>query len=172
MREAAADRAASFAPFGLFPYRIAQKAGKRGEDMAQETEREVLCRELAQADSSLGFLLLFVMVLLISFWSTATGCRRLCLLLRGEEEAAAALPDTYPLQRLGGASAVAALGFFLCLAWDGFRRAGNAAARRSAWANLWAAALALAAGILRLWTLDFAKHCLQTEAGADSDLPD
>lgn len=138
-------------------------------------ERETLCRELTQADGSLGFLLLFVMVLLISFWSTATGRRRLCLLLRGEEEAAAALPDTYPLQHLGGASAVAALGFFLCLAWDGFRRAaagGDPAARRSAWANLWAAALALGAGILRLWVLDFSEHCLQTTAGVDSDLPD
>lgn len=142
--------------------------------MEDETERGTLCRELAQADSSLGFLLLFVASLFLSFWSSATERRGICLLLRGEDAAAAALPDTYPARRLAGAIVVGALGFFLCLAWDGFRRAacGSCAARRSSWANLWASALALAAGIVRLWDLDFAENCLQTGAGADSDLPD
>ncbi len=131
-------------------------------------EREALCRGLAQADGALGFLLFFVAALLLSFWGTAVQRGGICLLLNGEEEEAAALPDVAPARRVSAAMVTGALGFFLCLAWDGFQRAGTEATRRTTWANLWAAILAMAAGLLRLWALGETAD----SRGADSDLPD
>lgn len=136
--------------------------------MESGTEREALCRGLAQADGSLGFLLFFVAALLLSFWGTAVQRRGICLLLSGEEEEAAALPDVAPARHISAAMVTGALGFFLCLAWDGFQRAGTEAARRRTWANLWASILVMAAGLLRLWTLEETAG----GRGADSDLPD
>lgn len=131
-------------------------------------EREALCRGLGQSDGALGFLLFFVAALLLSFWGAAVQRRGICLLLQGKADAAAALPDVAPIRRVSAAMVTGALGFFLCLAWDGFRQAETEVTRRTTWANLWAAILAMAAGMLRLWA--------QGEAGSgqgpDSDLPD
>ena len=118
-----------------------------------EQERQTLCRRLADANASLGFLLILIAAILLSFYAASLERRRLCLALAGEEARAAALPDVLPLRWRGSAMVVEALGFFLCLALKNCRQAAagtDAAARRSAEANLWAAVLVLSAALVRL----------------------
>ena len=99
-----------------------------------QAQRALLEEQLATADQSLGFLLVLVASVLLSFWTVTVQRRGLCLTLAGEEEQAAALPDVLPARRTAGAMVIGSLGFFLCLAlraWED-ARSGTEAACRSA----------------------------------------
>ena len=122
-----------------------------------QAQRALLEEQLATADQSLGFLLVLVASVLLSFWTVTVQRRGLCLTLAGEEEQAAALPDVLPARRTAGAMVIGSLGFFLCLAiqaWRDLTPETGCAARRSAGRNLWASVLVLAAAVVRLDDLD------------------
>lgn len=149
---------------------------KRGDwvDKQADAAKTVLCQQLGTVDTSLGFLLLIIAATLLSFWSVSIQRDGLCLTLRGETEAAGALPPVYPIKHKASAIIVGALGFFLCLALDTLRRAetgDDCVAQRSARTNVWASLLVLAAGILRYQDLDFVERC-QRGLTADDTLPD
>lgn len=144
----------------------------------EENQRRTLCAQLGIVDDSLGFLLILIAAVLLSFCGTALQRKGLCLTIRGETAAAETLPDVYPIRRTAGAMVVGALGFFLCLAlntWEQARAGTDPVACRSARTNLWASLFVLAAAVLRFQDLDFVKRCggqartpAQTE---DSTLP-
>lgn len=144
--------------------------------MERETDgqAEALCRQLATTDSALGFLLLLIASVLLSFLSVTLQRKGLCLAIQGREPEAERLPPVYPIKRTAAAMVIGSLGFFLCLALGA---AGEAAqgqdpvARRSAGVNLWASVLVLAAAILRLDDLDFVERSRQTALLEESDLP-
>ena len=51
-----------------------------------QAQRALLEEQLATADQSLGFLLVLVASVLLSFWTVTVQRRGLCLVLAGEEE--------------------------------------------------------------------------------------
>ena len=110
----------------------------------EETGKE----QLETIDRALGFLLLVIGAVLLSFWATAEQRRALCCAIEGRESAAAAL--IYPLRHTGNAVLVGSLGFFLCLAKsaldDAGRDGGDTASQQ---ANFYAAALVFAAAAIR-----------------------
>ena len=78
-----------------------------------DDEREALCGELELVDTDLGFLLLLVTAVMLSFWSTARQRDALCLTLQGDRSRAAQVGDVARV-RLGTAALVTgSLGFFL-----------------------------------------------------------
>jgi len=123
---------------------------------AENGEEQVLRRQLETVDGAVFFILLLIAAICLSFFSTVIQRRGLALTLDGREKQAAELPDTYPIQRLSGAIVIGATGFFLLLGLQGMRDAAgeDRAARRAAAMNLRAAALVLAAALLRLDALD------------------
>lgn len=134
----------------------------------EETKGE-LCRQLDTVDTSLGFLLLVITSVLLSFFAVTIQRRQLCLTILGDREGEEALGEVYPIRRLASALIVGSLGYFLCLAW---RAAGencqgaDCVSRRSARTNLWASVLVLSAAILRFNDLNFVHRCSQGEASA------
>ena len=128
----------------------------------EEDQRRTLCAQLGVVDDSLGFLLIILASVLLSFWGVAIQREGLCLTIRGETGAAKALPEVYPIRRKAGAMVVGALGFFLCLAlnaWEQARAGTDPVACRSARTNLWASLLVLIAAVLRFQDLDFVERC-------------
>ena len=140
-------------------------------------EEDTLRRQLGIVDQSLGFLLILIASVLLSFYTVVIQRRGLCLTILGDTKAAAGLPDVYPIKRRASAMVVGSLGFFLCLAliaWQQAERGDDCVARRSAAVNLWASLFVLLAGILRLMDLDFVACCSGDSAAAtleDSTLP-
>ena len=136
-----------------------------------QAQRALLEEQLATADQSLGFLLVLVASVLLSFWTVTVQRRGLCLVLAGEEEQAAALPDVLPARRTAGAMVIGSLGFFLCLAlraWED-ARSGAAAACRSPSANLWASLFVLLAALLRF--LDLRNQAAGQDGSEAGTLP-
>lgn len=130
------------------------------EQDAERAARQALCAQLGTIDTSIGFLLLIIAAVLLSYCAVSVQRKGLCLALAGRSEAARALPAVYPIRRKAAAIIVGALGFFLCLAARGARAAAegdDCAARRSADANLWASILVMAAAMVRLMDLDCAE---------------
>ena len=118
------------------------------EAAGQAADRE----QLRTLDDSLGFLVLIIASVLLSFWTVAMQRRGLCLSLSGRAEEAARLPDVCPARHTASAIRIGALGFFLCQAAGTWREAlegGDGRAVESAGAGLWAALLVLLAAILR-----------------------
>ena len=137
----------------------------------EEAQRALLEEQLATADQSLGFLLVLVASVLLSFWTVTVQRRGLCLVLAGEEEQAAALPDVLPARRTAGAMVIGSLGFFLCLAlraWED-ARPGPEAARRPASRNLWASLFVLLAALLRF--LDLRNQAAGQDGSEAGTLP-
>ena len=140
-------------------------------------EEDTLRRQLGIVYQSLGFLLILIASVLLSFYTVVIQRRGLCLTILGDTKAAAGLPDVYPIKRRASAMVVGYLGFFLCLAlnaWQQAERGDDCVARRSAAVNLWASLFVLLAGILRLMDLDFVACCSGDSAAAtleDSTLP-
>lgn len=137
----------------------------------EEAQRALLEEQLATADQSLGFLLVLVASVLLSFWTVTVQRRGLCLVLAGEEEQAAALPDVLPARRTAGAMVIGSLGFFLCLAlraWED-AQSGTEAACRSPSANLWASLFVLLAALLRF--LDLRNQAAGQDGSEAGTLP-
>lgn len=135
-------------------------------------EEDALRQQLGIVDQSLGFLLILIASVLLSFYTVVIQRRGLCLTISGDTEAAASLPDVYPIKRRASAMVVGSLGFFLCLAlnaWQQAEKGDDCVARRSATVNLWASLFVLLAGILRLMDLDFVACCSGGSAAAEQE---
>ena len=117
-----------------------------------ESQKQTLCRQLHTIDTSLGFLVLLILSVCLSWGATAIQREGLCRILLGETED---VPDVFPIRLAAGAIVAGALTFFFGLAldtWEEAREQGEEA-RRSACLNLWAALFVLAAGVIRLCDL-------------------
>ena len=113
---------------------------------------------------SLGWLLVLIAGVLLSFLATARQRDALCLSLAGEEEAAEEVGCVLPLRRLVAVLVTLALTFFFLLslqAEEQAQAAGDCAALRSACLNRWASLFVLAAAVLRL--IDVGELCRQAE---------
>lgn len=143
----------------------------------EEDQKRTLRAQLGIVDDSLGFLLIIIASVLLSFWGVAIQRKGLCLAIRGETETAEALPKVYPIRKKAGAMVVGALGFFLCLAlntWEQARAGTDSVACRSARTNLIAALFVLAAAIIRFQDLNFVERCDGAQSQArteDGTLP-
>ncbi len=112
-------------------------------------EREELCGQLDTVETTLVFLVAVVASVLLSLRATLRQREAVCLALQGEDDAARRVGEVYPIRAAAGALALGALGYFFWLAvqlWEEERRGADGS---SAWANLWASALVLSAGIVR-----------------------
>lgn len=141
----------------------------------EEPSKQELCQSLNTIDSSILFLLLIILSVLLSFWSVLIQRGQLCDTLRGDDEAAGNAPPVYPIKRAAAALVVGSLGFFLCLALDTLRKAEggeDCTAKRSARTNLWASLFVLAAAILRLNDLDLVERSRQTALLETDTQPD
>ena len=118
-------------------------------------DEDTLCRQLADADASLYFLIL----LILSWAATAIQRQGLYRVLKGEIQK---LPDVFSLRLAANALVVGALTFFFGLALKGWAEADRCdpSACRAAETDLWASLFVLAAALLRL------------SAAPDQDLPD
>lgn len=86
-------------------------------------EEDTLRQQLGIVDQSLGFLLILIASVLLSFYTVVIQRRGLCLTILGDTKAAAGLPDVYPIKRRASAMVVGSLGFFLCLALNAWQQA-------------------------------------------------
>ncbi len=139
---------------------------------AESVDRRMLSRQLETADQSLGFLVLILLSILLSFQAARIQREELARTLEwGAEAGGSGRTDVFPLRISASALVVGALGFFLCLALQALRSAGeDPVERRSASVNLWASVLVFLAALLRLDDLLLVRRGAQTPA-ADQDLP-
>ena len=137
--------------------------------MGETADRQRLTGQLETVEESLGFLVLLVGSLLLSFSALQLQRRQLARAAAGEMEAAAAVPDPYPLRCRASALVVGALGYFFAQALEGWQEAGGAekGKQASALRNLWAALLVLAAALIRLCDLNLSRR----SSGEDDALP-
>lgn len=113
---------------------------------------------------TLGWLLVLITGVLLSFRTTARQRDALCLSLAGEEEAAREVGCVLPTRRLASVLVTLALTFFFLLSLEAEEQArcgGDCAALRSARLNRWASFLVLVAAVLRL--IDVGELCRQAE---------
>lgn len=132
----------------------------------EEQTQEQLYAQLGTVDESLGFLLLIILSVCLSWMGVTIQRQGLYDILAGKRTD---LPDISSLRLTAGTLVTAALTFFFGLALDTWAQAGPAE-RPSAQVNLWASLFVLAAALLRLYDLT----CLQSP-GEDADsepLPD
>ena len=131
-------------------------------------DEDTLCRQLADADASLYFLILWILSVCLSWAATAIQRQGLYRVLKGEIQK---LPDVFSLRLAANALVVGALTFFFGLALKGWAEADryDPSACRAAETDLWASLFVLAAALLRLSALADG----QGQAPApDQDLPD
>ena len=131
--------------------------------MEDAADRQVLAGQLETVEESLGFLVLLLGSLLLSFSALQLQRRQLACAAAGEAEAAAAVPDPYPLRCGVSALVVGALGYFFAQS----AQTGSPDAQASALRNLWAALLVLAAALIRLCDLNLSR----SPSGEDDALP-
>lgn len=139
-------------------------------DEGGQEEKRTLCGQLELINISVGFLLLVIVSVLLSFQALTIQRRGLCLTILGDTQGAAALPDVFPMRWKAGSIAVGTLGFFLCAAIHTLKQAqqgGDGEALRSAQANLAAALLVFLAALIRLEDL----ACTRGQTG-DEILPE
>lgn len=124
-----------------------------------ERDRETLCGELKTLDTTILFLALIVLSVLLSFAATARQRDAVCLTLQGEEELAETVGNVTGLRCAASALIVGSLGYFLqlaretCAETDPCDREASASAGR----NLVAAVLVLLASLIRLFDLKAAE---------------
>lgn len=131
------------------------------EESADALSNTDVTQQLCIIDKSLGFLLLIIAAVLLSFYSVAIQRKQLEYGACGETECLAALPPIYPMKLTAGAIVVGALGFFLQLAQQTLAQAqcqGDADARHSASMNVWAAIFVMAAALIRFYDIACAEH--------------
>lgn len=135
-----------------------------------EDGREELREQLGLVDTDLGFLMLIVLSVLLSFRATVRERDGLWLRLQGEDEAARQAENVAPLRLAASALVVGSLGFFFMQALDACRSAGasDETARRSAWLNLIASFLVLLASLIRLLNFNMVRR---TQPALDETLP-
>lgn len=136
-------------------------------------ERDALCQQLGITDESLRFLVLIILSILLSFSSVLLQRRQLVCTIEGNTQAAAAVPDVFPMKCAAGALVVGSLGFFLMLALNTCKTAAqgdDCVAQRSASTNVWASLFVFTAALLRLWDLNYLRRC-QPTLTQDDDLP-
>jgi len=133
---------------------------------------DALKRSLRQIDGALLFLLLIILSVLLSYWSTHIQRRQLTAALRGEDEGEG--PSVFPIRYSAAALIVGSLGFFLCLSLDVLRQAREGEDRvalRSARSNAFASALVLTAALLRFDDLNFVEGSRQALLLDEQGLP-
>lgn len=135
-------------------------------------DRQELCEQLDTANTSLGFLLLIIVSVLLSYIATARQREALCLALAGDEARAEQVGNVYPLRLGASALIVGALGYFFCLTLKNCCAAdcGDPVAVHSARMNVIAGFLVLLASLIRLFDLNFTQHA--QSATAEELLPD
>ncbi len=112
-------------------------------------ERQELCEQLDTVDTTLTFLVVVVVSVLLSLWATLRQREAVRLALEGEDAAAREVGEVYPIRAVAGAFVLGALGYFFWLALRLWEDGRCGASRSSAWANVWASALVLSAAIVR-----------------------
>lgn len=112
-------------------------------------EQEELLEQLDTLDTTLNFLVVIILSVLLSFWATLRQRGAVCLAIQGEEDAARQAGEVYPIRAVAGALVLGALGYFFWLAWRLWEDARCGVSRSTARANLWASALVLAAAMIR-----------------------
>lgn len=116
-------------------------------------EDDSLKEALGLIDTSIKFMLLLILGILLSFAALLIQRQQLCQTLAGEE--ADTCPDPSPLRKLAGVITLWCAGFFFSLALKGRQDAGDDPKEQVlSWVDLWASLLALAASFLRLWVLE------------------
>ena len=140
--------------------------------MEQTRAGEEGCRALETLDWSLGFLLILIAGILISFAATAAqrdGVARAVLCGQPDQT------DVFPLRWKTGVLTAGAAGFFAFLSRRTLAEAlqqEDCAQRRSARSNALAAALAFAATLIRLDDLEFIKANRQSAALEETLAPE
>lgn len=133
-------------------------------------EREELSEQLDTLDTTLNFLVVIILSVLLSFWATLRQREAVCWTMRGEEAAARQAGEVYPIRAVAGALVLGALGYFFWLAWQLWEDAGWGVSRSSARANLWASALVLAAAVIRWRDLRQTESQSEQETAEGADL--
>ena len=123
-----------------------------------ETNREALCEGLETLETSRGFLLLLLASVMLSYYVLTIQRDGVCLTLKGDAQAAAALPDVFPLRAGGSALVVGALGYFFVLTLRTCAQAKDPVAIHSANMNVIAGFLVLLAALIRLYDLNFVQR--------------
>lgn len=138
--------------------------------MEQKDNGRALAGQLETVEDSLGFLVLLMLSLLLSFSALVLQRRQLACAAAGEAEAAAAVPDPYPRRCGASALVVGALGYFFAQALEGWQaaRGEDQNARASALRNLWAALFVLAAALIRLCDLSRSRSTSGAAAALSS----
>ncbi len=135
-----------------------------------DEEKQTLCTELNTIDTTLGFLLLIILSIFLSYKATLRQRQALCLTLLGDEEGAARTGDVYSLRLGANALVVGALGYFFMLALQTCQDAdpSDPVSRHSARMNLIAGFLVLLAALIRLFNLNFVRR---TQSSSTEELP-
>lgn len=135
-----------------------------------EEERRTLCAQLELVDTDLGFLLLIITGVLLSYLAAVRQRDTLCLTIQGQTEEAARVGDVHSLRLGASALIVGSLGFFFMQALETCREAeaDDPAAARSARLNLLAGFLVLLAALIRLFDLNAVRRAQPALA---DDLP-
>ena len=109
-------------------------------------------------NTSRVFLLFILASIMISYHVLMLQREGVCLTLRGDTEAAAALPDVFPLRVGGSALVVGSTGLFFTLALRACAQAEGEVARHSAWMNVVAGFLVLLAALIRLYDINYVQR--------------
>ena len=136
--------------------------------MAEETSYDAA---LETVNTSIVFLVLLILSILLSLKVALMQRDSLCILKEGGDTECLESPDLF--QCGAGAISIGALGYFFTLAlrgWNDACREGSAEAVCLARMNLWASLLVLAAAVVRLLALDAARRNGETPA-LDEELP-
>ena len=130
-----------------------------------EDGKEELCGQLHTLDTTLMFLFLIVLSVLLSFAATVRQREALCLTLQGEEACARQVGDVHPMRLAASALIVGSVGYFFQLAQENCAEADprDGSGARSAARNLIAAFLVLLAALIRLFDLNAAAPADQLE---------
>lgn len=136
--------------------------------MSEETSYETA---LDTINTSILFLILLVLGILLSLKSVLLQRESLCTAMEGGDADCVASP--HPFQCVAGAITVGALGYFFTLAlraWDDACRSGDQRAVCLARVNLWASLFVLCAAILRFLALKAAQGT-EEAFSLDEELP-
>lgn len=133
-------------------------------------EQARLCEELETVDINLGFLVLVVLSVLLSFVAVARERDGLCLRLCGDVQAAGRAENVTRLRLAASALVVGSLGFFFqqALAMGEAADPKDPVAQCLARQNIIAGFLVLLAALIRLFGLNLARRC---QPSLDQTLP-
>lgn len=130
-------------------------------------DEDSLAEALNLLDTSVKFMLLLILGILLSFAALLIQRQQLRLTFAGEEMDSC--PDPSPLRKLAGVITLWCAGFFFSLALLGQESAPKNDRKEQTLSrvDLWASLLALAAAFLRLWVLE-GEGASPSPVGAES----